>query len=192
MTALRLLLASLLVCVAAGAWADDVKVLAAVGYKPVLNDLAPSYEKQSGHKVHVEYDSPSAIARRVANNEFFDIVISTQDAVEKFAGRRLDSLAFVGGGANSDLWSQIHADVLQRPVVQVSDPRHAQLRGVALWARICLGELTLEEVPALVPVAQTFHPASESRAAYAHGYGEYRKLSGTLKGLYHRLNSGLS
>ena len=114
------------------------------------------------------------------------------DPYEKFLKRPVPQVRILGGGAQSELWCQIHADVLQRPVVQVSDPRHAQLRGVALWARICLGELTLEEVPALVPVAQTFHPASESRAAYAHGYGEYRKLSGTLKGLYHRLNSGLS
>ena len=69
-------------------------------------------------------------------------------------------MRILGGGAQSDLWCQIHADVLGRPVEQVADPRNAQLRGVALWARICLGELTLEDVPALVPVAQRFEPSS--------------------------------
>ena len=49
-----------------------------------------------------------------------------------------------------------------------ADPRHAQLRGVALWARICLGELTLDEVPALVPVAQRVR-AVGARPAYADG-----------------------
>ena len=36
-------------------------------------------------------------------------------AVERFAGKPFDSLAFIGGGAGSDLWAQIHADVTGRP-----------------------------------------------------------------------------
>ena len=109
------------------------------------------------------------------------------DSYEKFLKRPVPSVRILGGGAQSDLWCQIHADVLNRPVEQVADPRNAQLRGIALWARICLGELTLEEVPALVPVAQRFEPSAS--AAYVDGYAEYRKLAGTLKGLYKRLNS---
>ncbi len=98
-------------------------------------------------------------------------------------------LRILGGGAQSDLWCQIYADVLGRPVEQVADPRNAQLRGVALWARMCLGELRLEDVPALVPVAGTFVPSADA-ATYARLYAEYRKLFGSLKGLYHRLNRG--
>ena len=110
------------------------------------------------------------------------------DAYEKFLKRPVPKLRLLGGGAQSDLWCQIYADVLGRPVEQVADPRHAQLRGVALWARVCLGELTLDEVPALVPVAATFVPSPDTQA-YSDGYAEYRKLYGRLKGLYHRLNS---
>jgi xylulokinase len=110
------------------------------------------------------------------------------DAYEKFLKRPVPKLRMLGGGAQSDLWCQIYADVLGRPVEQVADPRHAQLRGVALWARVCLGELTLDEVPALVPVATTFVPSPDTQA-YSDGYAEYRKLYGRLKGLYHRLNS---
>jgi molybdate transport system substrate-binding protein len=127
MTVLRLLFVSLLVLAAGSAWADDVRVLAAVGYKPVLNDLAPSYEKQSGHKIIVEYDSPSAIARRVAANEFFDIVISTQDAIEKFAADKkviddtLTVLAKVGVGVATrlnDPWPQVgNMEVLRRTLL---------------------------------------------------------------------------
>jgi xylulokinase len=108
------------------------------------------------------------------------------DSYQKFLKRPVPSVRILGGGAQSDLWCQIHADVLGVPVDQVADPRHAQLRGVALWARICLGELTLDDVPALVPVAQRFTPSGEP--AYEAGYAEYRKMAGTLKGLYHRLN----
>ena len=111
------------------------------------------------------------------------------DAYEKFLRRPVPKVRLLGGGAQSDLWCQIYADVFGRPVEQVADPRNAQLRGVALWARICLGELTLDDVPALVPVPERFSPTSDA-AAYARSYAEYRKLFGSLKGLYHRLNRG--
>jgi molybdate transport system substrate-binding protein len=127
MTVLRFLLASLLILVAGSALADDVKILAVVGYKPVLNDLASSYEKQSGHKVQVEYESLSAITRRVAANEFFDVVISTQEAVEKFAADQkviddtLTVLAKVGVGVAtrlSDPWPQVgNMEVLRRTLL---------------------------------------------------------------------------
>ncbi len=110
------------------------------------------------------------------------------DAYEKFLKRPVPKVRILGGGAQSDLWCQIYADVLGRPVEQVADPRHAQLRGVALWARVCLGELSFDEVPALAPAAATFAPSAHTQA-YADGYTEYRKLYGKLKGLYHRLNS---
>jgi xylulokinase len=111
------------------------------------------------------------------------------DAYEKFLRRPVPKVRLLGGGAQSDLWCQIYADVLGRPVEQVADPRNSQLRGVALWARICLGELTLDEVPALVPAPERFSPTPDA-TAYARSYAEYRKLFGGLKGMYHRLNRG--
>ncbi len=109
------------------------------------------------------------------------------DAYEKFIKVAVPQVRILGGGAQSDLWCQIYADVLNRRVEQVADPRHAQLRGAALWARICLGEMRLEDVPALVPIARTFEPTGA--AAYVDGYREFSSLHKTLKGLYRRLNS---
>ncbi|HSL94982.1 MAG TPA: FGGY-family carbohydrate kinase [Thermoleophilia bacterium] len=110
------------------------------------------------------------------------------DAYEKFIKRPVPKVRLLGGGAQSELWCQIYADVLGRPVEQVADPRHAQLRGAALWARICLGELTLDDVPARVPVPAAFEPSADSQT-YTAMYAEYRKLFGKLKGFYHRLNA---
>ncbi len=109
-------------------------------------------------------------------------------AYERFLRRPVPSLRILGGGAESDLWCQIHADVLGRPVVQVADPRHAQLRGVALWARICLGEMRLPQVPTLVPVAAEFVPEPAAVATYAAAHQEYLRLYGTVRGMYRRLN----
>ena len=61
------------------------------------------------------------------------------EAVEKFADRRFDSLAFIGGGANSDQWAQIHADVLGREIRQVAEPVLANVRGAALITLVALG-----------------------------------------------------
>ncbi len=59
------------------------------------------------------------------------------DAVEQFTKRRLDHLRFIGGGAQSDLWCQIHADVLDRTIERVADPVDANLprRGAPRRAR---------------------------------------------------------
>ncbi|HMK91662.1 MAG TPA: FGGY-family carbohydrate kinase, partial [Thermoleophilia bacterium] len=112
------------------------------------------------------------------------------DAYEKFIKRPVPKIRLLGGGAQSDLWCQIYADVLARPVEKIADPRHAQLRGVALWARVCLGELKLEEVSRFVPVPAAFEPSIDNEV-YDERYAEYRRLYGSVKRLYHRLNKAL-
>ena len=109
------------------------------------------------------------------------------DAYQKFLRRPVPRVRILGGGAQSELWCQIFADILDRPVEQVANPRDAQLRGVALWARICMGEITLEDVPALVPVPAAFDSSGHA-PMYQEAYAEYRRLYGRLKGLYRRLN----
>jgi len=111
------------------------------------------------------------------------------EVADGFAGRRLDPLRVLGGGAQSDLWCQIHADILGRPVERVADPAYAQLRGVALYALIALGRLRLADVPALTPAAQTFSPDPAAQAVYAPMYDEFTKVYGRLKGMYRRLGA---
>ncbi|MDP4015012.1 MAG: FGGY-family carbohydrate kinase [Candidatus Nanopelagicales bacterium] len=108
---------------------------------------------------------------------------------QKFIGREVPSVRIMGGGAQSDLWNAIISSTLDCRVEKVADPLNAQLRGVALWARVCLGELTLREAADLVPVEGVFEPDPHDRLVYAEKYREYRRLYGTLKGTYRRLNA---
>jgi xylulokinase len=78
--------------------------------------------------------------------------------VEKFIRRPLEDVRMVGGGARSDLWCQLHADVLQRPVLQIADPLHVNTRGAAFLAAVGLGYLRLEELAAHTPVAHRYEP----------------------------------
>ncbi len=110
------------------------------------------------------------------------------DAVEKFLRRPVPRLRIVGGGATSDLWCQIHADILGRPIEQVANPMHANLVGAAFFAAIALGRMSLGDVPARVRLAATFEPGPGARALHEPVYKEYRGLYGRLHSTYARLN----
>lgn len=108
--------------------------------------------------------------------------------VEKFAGRRLDPIRVVGGGAQSDLWCQIHADVMDRTIEQLADPLHAQLRGAALLAGMSLGHVDRTEVRDLVQVARSFTPDPANRAVYDRLSGELPRLFKAQRTMFRRLN----
>ena len=92
------------------------------------------------------------------------------------------------GGARSDLWCEIIANTLERPLERVVDPLNAQLRGAALWSRVALGEIALTEAGSMVPIDRTFAPDPVERDVYDRHFQEYRKLAGTLRGFYRRMN----
>jgi xylulokinase len=110
------------------------------------------------------------------------------DAVEKFVGKPLPVLRILGGGAQSDLWCQVHADILDRRIERVADPMYASLRGAGLFAAMSLGKLSLEDVRGLVKVTDTFEPNAGTRGVYAPMYEEFKGLYGRLHRTYARLN----
>jgi xylulokinase len=108
--------------------------------------------------------------------------------VERFAKRRLDPLRMVGGGAQSDLWCQIHADVMDRTIERVDAPVLANLRGAALIAGMALGAVRPSEVGSLVGVDAVFRPDPTRRATYDHLFREFPKLYRAQRGTFARLN----
>lgn len=109
-------------------------------------------------------------------------------AVEHFTGRRFESLAFVGGGANSEVWAQIHADVMGRRIRQVKDPVLANVRGAALLAWHALGALKVEDMAKAVEVRRIFEPDLSDAATYDQLYGEFVNLYKRTKVIHRRLN----
>ena len=83
-------------------------------------------------------------------------------AAEKFVGSRLDDIRLVGGGARSDLWCQVLADVTDRTIVRVSDPWLAGLRGAALFAALALDRVQPSELRALVPPTRRSGPTRDT------------------------------
>ncbi|MDC5697190.1 FGGY-family carbohydrate kinase [Intrasporangium calvum] len=111
------------------------------------------------------------------------------EAVERFAGRRLDHIRMLGGGANSLLWCQIHADVLGRTIERVAEPHFAQARGMALAAGLARGMLRPHEVRELVEVDAVLEPDPAVQATYARLYAEFPRLYRAQKSMFRRLNS---
>lgn len=109
-------------------------------------------------------------------------------ALERFVGRPLGSIRAVGGGATSPLWCSIYADVLGRPVEQVADARHANLRGSALLAALALRRVHAEELATLVAVETTHLPDPAHRRVYDRLFAEFPALYSAQKGMFARLN----
>ena len=109
-------------------------------------------------------------------------------AVEKFVGRPFEALAFVGGGANSDLWAQIHADITGRTIRQVTDPVLANVRGVALLTLLTLGRVRVADIPGMVTVRAEYRPDPSTAAVYDEMAAEFVNLYKQTKAIHRRLN----
>ena len=108
--------------------------------------------------------------------------------VEKFTGRRMDPINMIGGGANSNLWCQIHADVLGRTIRQVKDPVQANARGAAFLAAVAMGYLTFDDIPARVQIAHTYQPNPAHRRIYDELSQEFLNIYKCNRRIYARLN----
>ena len=109
-------------------------------------------------------------------------------AVERFARHRLEPIRFIGGGARSDVWCQIFADVLGRTIDQVADPVNANARGAGLLAAVALGELTFDEVPDMVRVARSYEPDPARTGLYDKLFREFVGFYRRNRKAYARLN----
>jgi xylulokinase len=112
------------------------------------------------------------------------------EATESFAKRPLDGLRLFGGGAVSDLWAQIHADVIGRPIVRLDDAIDVNARGAAWFAALSLGHVTVDELRAAPLPVTVFQPRPDAMAAYAPLYAEFVRLAKSQKGMFARLAEG--
>ncbi|MCG8332965.1 MAG: FGGY-family carbohydrate kinase [Proteobacteria bacterium] len=108
--------------------------------------------------------------------------------VEKFIKRQMESIHFVGGGANSKVWCQIIADVLNKEIKQVKDPIQANARGAAFLAGVALNYLSFGDVAKCIQIDEVFKPRAENRKIYDEMYKEYLNIYKNNQKMYERLN----
>jgi xylulokinase len=110
------------------------------------------------------------------------------EPAERFCGRRLDPVNLVGGGAQSDLWCQVHADVLNRTVRQVKDPANANARGAAFMAAIGLELISFEDISNLIQYRATYAPDPQRRGLYDSMFREYVEIYKATHKIHERFN----
>jgi xylulokinase len=110
-----------------------------------------------------------------------------RDVVDRLVdiGGEVSAIRLSGGGARSDAWARIRANVSGLPVEIVADTNTAPL-GAALLAMPAAGMTgSLESaVDRLVRVARTIEPDPAQRGIYERGYRRYRTLFDALSPMF--------
>jgi xylulokinase len=112
------------------------------------------------------------------------------EASEKVVRHALSDLRVIGGGAQSEVWCQIHADVLGRRLRRVDQPLLANLRGAAIFAGLVTGRRDVAAIEQAAPVDRTFTPDRDAAAAYEDRHDEFVRIHRSQRRMYHRLNLG--
>jgi xylulokinase len=108
--------------------------------------------------------------------------------VEKFIQQKVQTVHIVGGGAQSEVWCQIFADVLGVEIKQIRDPIYANARGAAWIGAVGLGEIRFEDVPGLVQFKRSYSPQPAHRALYDEKFTIFKQIYRQMKGIYRHLN----
>ncbi|MFW9866999.1 MAG: FGGY-family carbohydrate kinase [Candidatus Thorarchaeota archaeon] len=100
----------------------------------------------------------------------------------------MPELNIIGGGAQSNIWCQIFADVLDRRIKQVRDPIQTNARGAAFVASIGLGYLKWDEIVRCCEISNIYTPNPDNRKIYDKLFEEYKNIYKILRKSYKRLN----
>jgi xylulokinase len=107
----------------------------------------------------------------------------------RFLGRPLNQIVMVGGGASSDVWCQIFADVLGIEVRQPESPIQANAIGAAFIAGVGIGALSYNDIPALTRIRRTYAPDPGRKSLYDGSFETFKFAHRRLAPLYRRLNT---
>src|SRR4051812_15110993 len=68
--------------IAPGAHAAEIKALVTIALQSVAEDLAPRFEKASGHKVHISFGLGFGLVKRVQEGEAADFLLAPRGGVD--------------------------------------------------------------------------------------------------------------
>ena len=108
--------------------AAEVRVLSAVGMRQVMLDLGPKFERATGHRLNVSFDSGGVILKRLERGETADVVMINRSGIEG-----LNGAGRVVRGSVTDLATSVVGVAVRRgtPKPDVSTPeafRRAMLK----------------------------------------------------------------
>ncbi|MFX0195125.1 MAG: FGGY-family carbohydrate kinase [Candidatus Hodarchaeota archaeon] len=111
------------------------------------------------------------------------------ETVEKLY-RKVDCLNIIGGGAQSDIWCQIIADITNHQIRRVTNTQEAGAIGSALLVWKAMGKIsTIEEIKKSIKIEKVFDPNNEYLNLYNAKFKAFKDLYKQNKKWYKRINS---
>jgi xylulokinase len=103
---------------------------------------------------------------------------------------RQDVLRFVGGGAQSEVWAQIIADVTNRRIEIVENAQSAGTIGGAIVCAVGLGIVNeFRDAKKMITVANSFDPQPENQEVYDKHYKVFKDLYMQNRKLFREMNA---
>ncbi len=99
-----------------------------------------------------------------------------------------EPIRYVGGGAKSDVWCQIMADVLDKQIQPVKYAQDGGAVGATLIAGVGLGATSWKEAKGLVPAGEVYKPNPANRAVYDKLYKALVQFHANNQKLFHFMN----
>jgi xylulokinase len=113
-------------------------------------------------------------------------------AVDRFLGAPVTSMVITGGGARSESWCQIFADVLGIEIRRDANPVAVNTRGAGWIGAVGAGMISFADLPGLMRTDHVFTPTAANRAVYDEVFAVYQDLHHRLAPIYKRLNRSAS
>ena len=108
--------------------------------------------------------------------------------LEKLVGKS-EEINCIGGGAQSDAWCQILADILERKIIQMEQPDLAAAKGSAIISMVGLGILKdFSDAIPLIKVKKIFTPNTDNKEIYEKLFKEYVNIYKRNKKMFKNLN----
>jgi len=119
------------------------------------------------------------------------VILSFRDVATIFSqlGMDYDYIATSGGGAQSEIWRSIHADIFKKRVITVSGSREGAAYGAAMVAGVGLGIWgDFQQACDLLKTETTDKPDSDNYALYDHYFELYQNLYSLLAESFTKLS----
>ena len=132
---------------------------------------------------HTRSDLLRSVYEGIAYNIKWSLIF-----VEKLVGKSYE-INCIGGGAKSDVWCQILADILERKIIQMEDPELAAAKGSTIISMVGLGILNhFPDAIPLIKVKKVFSPNLDNKEIYDKLFKEYINIYKRNKKMFKNLN----
>ncbi len=136
------------------------------------------------------YHDRRHMARAVMEGLCFNLRIRAEHAASRNLFTWPAALNAIGGGACSEVWMQILADIMNTEVHVPYKPQHAGAAGTACCALVGLGVWSdYAEAAKNLPIEKHFRPRPEAVKIYEKNFAVYKQLYSLLKPVFDQMNT---